>query len=447
MKLDTPTLRRPGILLGILFIAVALSACGDSTEPAPMTDSTGSTPAAGSTEPTPMTKDEPGTWDKYTAWCSEASLQELSDEETNREVSAFYADVMETMRSTAPPAEGADWHNKNVALLGALKDRIDADPPDEFFDPFAVFADSDVESLFREAEEAFNDIPVNVRWQLFTAGCWENPGEVSTAGERVTTEFTSISAGWEAHTCGIGTDGYVGCWGSNLNGEATPPDGEFISVSAGGYQTCGVWTDGTAVCWGFSRFTPPGGEFMLVSAGVLHACGVRTDGTVACWGDDYHGRAFSPDGEFVSVSAGRDHNCGVQADGAVACWGGGDDAEESMPPGGEFTSVSAGVDYTCGVQADGAIACWGDDDVGQASPPNGEFISVSTGWDHACGVRTDGTVACWGGGNDAEESMPPGGGFTSVSAGLDFTCGARTDGSAVCWGSDGEGQASPPVAP
>ena len=50
--------------------------------------------------------------------------------------------------------------------------------------------------------------------------------------------------------------------------------------------------------------TPPSGEFASVSAGGLHTCGVRTDGAVECWGDDDYGQATPPSGEFASVSAG-----------------------------------------------------------------------------------------------------------------------------------------------
>ena len=51
-------------------------------------------------------------------------------------------------------------------------------------------------------------------------------------------------------------DGAVACWGADGEGQATPPDGEFASVSAGGSHpargnhTCGVKPDGAVVCWG-----------------------------------------------------------------------------------------------------------------------------------------------------------------------------------------------------
>ena len=64
------------------------------------------------------------------------------------------------------------------------------------------------------------------------------------------------------------TDGSVVCWGGNDDGkggdfigQATPPEGDFVSVSAGGVHTCGVKADGYAVCWGWNLYgqaMPPG---------------------------------------------------------------------------------------------------------------------------------------------------------------------------------------------
>ena len=74
-------------------------------------------------------------------------------------------------------------------------------------------------------------------------------------------------------------------------------------------HTCGVRTDGSIACWGDTmrvvEATPPDGEFASVSAGHQHTCGVRADGSVACWGNNEYGQARPPDGQFESVSAGR----------------------------------------------------------------------------------------------------------------------------------------------
>ena len=97
------------------------------------------------------------------------------------------------------------------------------------------------------------------------------------------------------------SSGSVACWGYNEYGQATPPAGSFVSVSAGTFTTCGVRSDGSVACWGSDedgQATPPAGSFVSVSAGVVHTCGVRSDGSVACWGSDEDGQATPPAGSF-----------------------------------------------------------------------------------------------------------------------------------------------------
>ena len=258
-------------------------------------------------------------------------------------------------------------------------------------------------------------------------------------------EFASVSAGGY-HNCGVKRDGSVACWGRNSAGQATPPAGEFASVSAWGNHTCGVKRDGSVACWGSNYFgvaRPLAGEFASVSAGWYHTCGVKRDGSVACWGSNPSGGATPPAGEFASVSAGAAHTCGVKRDGSVACWGRNDDGQ-ATPPAGEFASVSAGSSYTCGVGRDGSVACWGWNPSGRTTPPAGEFASVSAGWNHTCGVKRDGSVACWGS-NSYGRATPPAGEFASVSAGGFHTCGVKRDGSVACWGSNEYDQATPPA--
>ena len=77
------------------------------------------------------------------------------------------------------------------------------------------------------------------------------------------------------------SNGSVACWGSDISGQATPPAGSFLSVSAGGRHTCGVRSNGSVACWGWNEHgqaTPPAGSFVSVSAGERHTCGVRSNG-------------------------------------------------------------------------------------------------------------------------------------------------------------------------
>ena len=144
--------RCASLLLGLLLVA-SLTACSDSQETVP--------------------RDQDGVWDEYLSWCSQASLEEPpgDEDQTYGEVSTFYAEVAERMKSASPPAEVADWHSKYVDLLEAMNALIDAEPEDEIFNPIDIFFDSEVVSLFEEVGEALNDMPEDARERLAAAGC------------------------------------------------------------------------------------------------------------------------------------------------------------------------------------------------------------------------------------------------------------------------------------
>ena len=143
--------RWASLLLGFLLLT-SLTACSDSQETA---------------------RNEDGAWDDYVSWCSQASLEEPpgDEDQTYGEVSTFYAGVAERMRSTTPPVEVADWHNKYLDAIEAMKALIDAEPQDEIFNPIDIFFDSEVVSLFEEVAEALNAMPEDARERLAAAGC------------------------------------------------------------------------------------------------------------------------------------------------------------------------------------------------------------------------------------------------------------------------------------
>ena len=410
----TLILRWSGILLGILFIAAALSACGGS-----------STPDEGTTKSTPDTQVQDSSrmsLDDYLTICSGPTPGQTDAELTLAGFAAVLGEFTEQLEAVEPPEEVADWHDAVLVHQRAVKEALgDAPGPGEgeSEDLYILCVLFPVGLQHQPAiSEAIESMDRDLVARMLEAGCIDEDilsmslteeemkelgvGNGGTAGGRLITEFASINAG-SNHTCGVGTDGYVGCWGSDIFGKASPPDGQFTSVGAGWSHTCGVRADGTVACWGGgddAEYTmPPGGEFISVSAGSGHNCGVRTDGSVACWGDDDDGEASPPAGQFVSVNAGYNHTCGIRADASVACWGDGYDGQ-ATPPEGEFVSVSAD-NRTCAVRTDGSVVCWGDGYGGlplamSERPPEGAFISVSVGNTHSCGVRTDGSVACWG---------------------------------------------------
>ena len=463
------------IALSVVLLTLSFAACGGSEEAredvptataagetsaatSPTVDASGGTPESAPPTATPVAEPPSTssvTLDEYSRnVCGETVTEVGSWEEGDslRELSEGLGFVSEQMSALEPPTEVAEWHDAQIAFAGVFKETIDdflEDPAGRTEDEFIVSMFFTVAPAFAPVEQAIGNMAPDVRARMAEAGCIDDD---TTGGGRVITEFASISAGGN-HTCGVGTDGYVGCWGEDWNGSTQPPDGEFSFVAAGWTHTCGVRADGSVACWGggddAEKTMPPGGEFISVSAGVVHTCGVRTDGSVACWGDDDDGEASPPAGQFVSVSAGSNHTCGIRADDSVACWGDGYDGQATPPEGG-FVSVSV-YGQTCAVRTDGSVACWGDGYDGlplavSERPQEGKFISVSVGNTHACGVRTDGSVACWGS-DHLGQSSPPEGEFVSVSAGEYHTCGIKADASVACWGSDYDGESSPPVAP
>ena len=154
--------RWASLLLGLLFLA-SLTACSDSQED--------------------------GSWDEYLSWCSEASMEDPpgDEDQTYGEVSTFYAGVAERMRSTTPPVEVADWHNKYLDAIEAMKALIDAEPQDEIFNPIDIFFDSEVVSLFEEVGEALNDMPEDARERLAAAGCAGDADSEPTDGGEANT--------------------------------------------------------------------------------------------------------------------------------------------------------------------------------------------------------------------------------------------------------------------
>ena len=221
MKFDSATMRLSGTLLGILLIIVILAACGDGTD---------------STSPT---GNGPGDWDEYATWCSEASLEEPPSvgDITYGEASTFYAGVVETMKSTTPPSEVADWHNRYLALLETLIELIDDGPQDENIDLFAVFSDSEAISLFQEVDQALNDMPADAREQLAAAGCLgeENAGQVggttgSTPEPATTPATTQIPASIASDPSAMTVVEYAR-WCAQLPDDIFPATwGEFLEI-------------------------------------------------------------------------------------------------------------------------------------------------------------------------------------------------------------------------
>ena len=298
-----------------------------------------------------------------------------------------------------------------------------------------------------------------------TVVCWGSNDEHQATPPIGT--FLQVSVGGH-HSCGIRTDKTIACWGLNLDGQVTPPEGTFLQVSAGYWHSCGVRTNNTLACWGnnnpywsdkdpyrevkdvktLGQAEPPSGTFLQVSAGGRHTCGVRTDHTVACWGSHLdepnkkigmwdqleldNSQSLPPTGEFFQVGAGLNYTCGIRLDTSMVCWGG---FAELQPPLNTFYSrVPSGGRGRCGLKIDGTIVCFNIQDL-----PGSEGIRVPNS---ICSCpypgrpETDNSCACTSSPNQSFSQI--------LEVGSISNCGVRTDNTVVCWGYDELGQTFSP---
>lgn len=266
-------------------------------------------------------------------------------------------------------------------------------------------------------------------------------------------EPVSIACGY-AHTCAIGANGKLLCWGLNENGQLGQGDRETrgddpddlgpqlhpielgtaagtLAIAASG-ATCALLSDDSLKCWGNNKF------------------GQLGVGDTNHRGDEpgEMGEALRPvdlgTGAFVrSVAAAGLVTCAVLDNGGVKCWGGnglgqlgtGDSSELgvlSSQMGNNLSYLDLGTGrsvrhlamsrrgaFICAILDDDALKCWGDgefgalglgdrenrgDDPGEmgdnlpsVSLGTGEIpVALGLGGAHSCAILQGGAVKCWG---------------------------------------------------
>jgi alpha-tubulin suppressor-like RCC1 family protein len=286
--------------------------------------------------------------------------------------------------------------------------------------------------------------------------------------------FTTLSAGEFRHTCALGDDGRVWCWGENGLGQ--------LGVAALAQNPTPI---------GSSRAP----TFADVSAGGTFTCARTASGAVECWGSGARGRlgngtaatsatptAVSLSVPLFSLSSGWNHSCGIGGDegeGGV-CWGefpqvGGGPGPiawtpVSVPGAHSYLEITAGEGFSCGLGVDSLAYCWGMnfasrlgvDALSSSAEPvtvrdSIRFTRLATGGLHACGLASSGEIRCWGdnragqlgAGGTLDSSAAPqlvagGLSYTAVAAGSHSTCAIATDGEAYCWGANDAGQLGAP---
>lgn len=301
----------------------------------------------------------------------------------------------------------------------------------------------------------------------------------STSPVRSLPAFKSVSAG-RRHTCALGEDGAVLCWGANDEGQLgngsavelhTPSPvcgiGPVSAIAVGANHACALTTAAEVVCWGSNTFdqlgNPTAGTYSplpvavvgllagtkAIAVGEAHSCAISGDGVVQCWGattdgtfgsDESTSKSALPkavpslDAQVVSLVGGSGHSCALVQDGRIECWGqnnygqlgDGTFTNRAVPAAvtahARFRGLTSGALYSCGLEADaekpdgGGVWCWGYNVVGQ--------LGDGTTTNRALAVPVVGLTS----------------GVSAIAAGNGHACALMSSGGVQCWGSGAMGQ-------
>lgn len=264
--------------------------------------------------------------------------------------------------------------------------------------------------------------------------CWgPSYSEVSSGGTRTQLTPTPLPgvagavkiALGVAHACVVSDEASVSCWGLNEYGQlgdgttdahavtdiatSVPVQGatKVTAISAGSSHTCVVGKDRSVRCWGYNNNNGQLGDgtntnrataapvaslppVSAVSAGAWHTCALLNDRTVRCWGSNEAGQLgngttwSSSTGLPVvglasvrAIAAGAGHTCAIQKDRTVVCWGNneygqlgnGTTTDSTVPVQVEnltgAVDIVAGASHTCAALRDHTVVCWGANGAGQ----------------------------------------------------------------------------------
>ena len=351
-------------------------------------------------------------------------------------------------------------------------------------------------------------------------------GGTCQAGACVPPAQAKSVCGGVQHACALKVDGTVSCWGTNGYGQvgagvAEPGKNYYTpqavvglsgvaAIACGTMHTCAIGEDGSVSCWGSSTHGQLGdgaqgpfhtlGKATLVPAlagavqvvgGSLHTCLRKPDGTVACVGDGQYGQlgTGNKSGSLVPVAvkgltgaqalaAGGTHTCAIVAGGKVVCWGHnetgqiGDGTKIDRPSPTAVVGLSGVVQlsavyrHTCALKTGGSVACWGKNTYNQSGKWGtsadqttpvivagvGGIAAIGLGGHHSCAIQMGGAVLCWGYNEDAAlgngtkvyQAAPVAvqglKDAVVVGNGWLHSCAIHATGSLSCWGDGGYGQ-------
>lgn len=338
-----------------------------------------------------------------------------------------------------------------------------------------------------------------IRTSANRVACWgitgtesasRSPGAIELAG----VEASALALGG-AHTCVIGKDATVSCWGRGSEGQLgmgwtaarTSPIEiagvtDAVAVTASHGRTCARRRGGTVVCWGLGDPTAreiPGLVDVLALAGSFDPCARDARGRVTCLAG-LHASPVPVSGidDAVDLGASITYGCAVRATGSVICWGknlhgefgnGKKEYHDVIAPREaavgvtDAIAIAAGAFHACIVRKTGEVACSGDDlrdsvlDDGEhltpaAVPGLADARAIVAGLGYVCALRASGRVACWGSNHHGQlgdhsttprnepENITGLDGVVQIAGGDDTVCARGVGGELACWGRNTYGE-------
>ncbi|NRA43101.1 MAG: hypothetical protein HRU21_12455 [Pseudomonadales bacterium] len=339
-------------------------------------------------------------------------------------------------------------------------------------------------------------------------------------------EYQELKLG-EDHGCAIDAAQQLICWGRNMIGELGRGETSKASLlpapvvggaerwqkfAPGGGHTCAIGTDQSLWCWGANRYGQLGnGSFsdfeaspqpvgvgqrwIDVATGDDVSYAIRADGSLWSWGnngDAALGSAFYADNQNLPVKFSepsdwlmliateeQEGGCALKTDRSLWCWGRNDDGQLGsgdrddllMPteilPGVQWMHFTMSEDFACGVKMDGSLWCVGKNNYGQLGQgtvgdesvvflqveSDTDWAAVFTSNNHGYAIKQNGEIYALGrdaGGFGPLQTSTPqpvieGDDFTDIVVNLTdsyywqfnpshFACGVTSNGELKCWG-------------
>lgn len=308
------------------------------------------------------------------------------------------------------------------------------------------------------------------------------------------------------HDAGVAPPGADGGTSPADGGTAPTSAGPAKSMGAGVVHTCQLGEDSSVWCWGYGNqgqlgvvdlLDPQietgqpqyvGSGWAKLAVGPAHNCGIKLDGSLWCWGWNPVGELGFPtmmgfsalpgrvgtdsDWTFISASIGGNgafaNSCAIKQNGTLWCWGfngsgqlGTGDTTNAAAPvqvgtDTDWVEVSNGGLATCGRKQDKSLWCWGSNvyghqGSGDLNTPNlvptrfgteSDWETVDVGYQFACGLRANDALWCWGTqfSNTLAPVQPLTGAFTQLSVAAVTACARRADGTLWCLGQNATGE-------